>query len=1318
ESFVIDRSTACGDPKVEGWNLEGEESDCCSWDGIECDDITGHVISLDLSSSCLSGPINSSSSLFQLLHLRSLNLAGNDFQYSHIPSALGHLPNLTHLNLSHSFFSGQIPSSISNLTKLSSLDLSSDFGDGLELKTNPDFETLTRKLGNLQVLHLDRVDMSSTMPNDILANSSSLVSLSLVGCNLQGEFPTQIFQLPKLEVLFLDHNYDLTGHLPEFHSSTPLRKLSVFGCKFSGHIPSSLQNLTQLVHLDLTYNNFSVQDASSLSWMGNLVKLTHLSLGYLNFNISSEIPPSFANLTNLSVLSLQSNQLSGPFPTWLANLTQLTAFDVSFNELRGMVPRSLSQRRTMAQWIPLFYSSPTSVFFSTKYPQCHDYERTGLLQFRESLATEGCAYPRVEGWNLDGEESDCCSWDGVECDNITGHVIGLDLSHSCLSGPINSSSTLFQLVHLRSLNLAYNHFQNSPIPTALGHLSNLTHLNLSASGFSGQIPLSVFGLSMLSSLDLSWNDQLVLQDPDLITLARNLASLEVLHLDSVEVSSTVPEILGNSASLVSLSLINCSIQGEFPSGILQLPKLEVLYLDQNMDLTGHLPEFHSSLPLRELSLVETNFSGELQTSIGNLKSLTYLDLSLCNFSGQIPSSLGNLPQLVFLSLSQNSFSVPNISSLEWISKLHKLTHLDLSYLGIPGEIPSSFANLTKLSHLDLSRNQLTGPVPTWHVNLTQLINFYLGFNAFQGMIPRSLSKLENLEEIDLAFNNFSGVVEFETFLKLKKLRRLGLSANNLSLNLKTGPNTTFPKFEVLGLGSCNLSELPDFLRHQDELVQLSLSSNRISGKLPRWFWNTSTETMEFIQLSHNFLTGFEAEPVTLPWYNQRKKRKVNYNMARTSFFIFLLTNFLFYPSPTSALFSTNYPPCHDHEKSALLQFKESFIIDRCVSSIESIAPAPYPKVEGWKPDGEASDCCLWDGIECDDITGHVIRLDLSSSCLYGSINSSSSIFQLLHLRSLNLAHNYFNSSSIPSAFGHLPNLTYLNLSSSGFSGQIPSSISDLTKLSILDFSQNYGLELRNPDFKTLIEKLAYNLQVLHLDYVNISSIVPDILANSSSLVSLSLVGCNLQGEFPTQIFQLPKLEVLFLDHNYDLTGHLPEFYSSTPLRKLSVSSCNFFGHIPSSLQNLTQLVYLALGYNLFSVQDTSSLSWMGNLAKVTYLSLGNLNLMGEIPSFFANLTNLFVLDLNSNHLTGPMPTWLVNLTQLTVFDVFQNELQGMVPRSLSQLENLEVLTLSHNKLNGLVELDMFLELQKLCDLDLSWNSLTLNPQTNFSTTFP
>ena len=102
------------------------------------------------------------------------------------------------------------------------------------------------------------------------------------------------------------------------------------------------------------------------------------------------------------------------------------------------------------------------------------------------------------------------------------------------------------------------------------------------------------------------------------------------------------------------------------------------------------------------------------------------------------------------------------------------------------------------------------------------------------------------------------------------------------------------------------------------------------------------------------------------------------------------------------------PACKDFESSALLQFKQSFKIN--VSA--SFDPFAYPKISSWNS-RERNDCCSWDGVLCDRGTGYVIGLDLSSSQLYGSFNSSSSLFHLVYLQKLNLADNDFNYSQIP-----------------------------------------------------------------------------------------------------------------------------------------------------------------------------------------------------------------------------------------------------------------------------------------------------------------
>jgi Leucine-rich repeat (LRR) protein len=84
----------------------------------------------------------------------------------------------------------------------------------------------------------------------------------------------------------------------------------------------------------------------------------------------------------------------------------------------------------------------------------------------------------------------------------------------------------------------------------------------------------------------------------------------------------------------------------------------------------------------------------------------------------------------------------------------------------------------------------------------------------------------------------------------------------------------------------------------------------------------------------------------------------------------------------------------------------------------------------------------------------VIDVDLSCNNLKGELHPNSTIFQLKHLQNLNLAFNDFSLSSMPIGVGDLVNLTHLNLSYCELSGNIPSTISQLSKLVSLDLSSD------------------------------------------------------------------------------------------------------------------------------------------------------------------------------------------------------------------------------------------------------------------------
>ncbi|KAL8527921.1 hypothetical protein ACS0TY_005655 [Phlomoides rotata] len=85
--------------------------------------------------------------------------------------------------------------------------------------------------------------------------------------------------------------------------------------------------------------------------------------------------------------------------------------------------------------------------------------------------------------------------------------------------------------------------------------------------------------------------------------------------------------------------------------------------------------------------------------------------------------------------------------------------------------------------------------------------------------------------------------------------------------------------------------------------------------------------------------------------------------------------------------------CHQEESQLLFQLKqlvpppEKFQVHEWCSEIST----NYSKPMYWK---QRRDCCLWDGVTCDDSTGHVIGLDLSCSGLTGNIHSNSTLFCL------------------------------------------------------------------------------------------------------------------------------------------------------------------------------------------------------------------------------------------------------------------------------------------------------------------------------------
>uniref|UniRef100_A0A2N9F9J0 Uncharacterized protein n=1 Tax=Fagus sylvatica TaxID=28930 RepID=A0A2N9F9J0_FAGSY len=853
--------------------------------------------------------------------------------------------------------------------------------------------------------------------------------------------------------------------------------------------------------------------------------------------------------------------------------------------------------------LPLVFHAIVTNCFSSVQPLCHDDESSALLQFKESFvinktaSINPLAYPKVSSWKLEGEDRDCCSWDGVECDDGTGHVIGLDLNSSCLFGSMVSNSSLFSLAQLQRLNLADNHFNFSQIPSGLSRLSKLTYLNLSNSEFSGQIPSNISQLSKLSSLDLSSND--MSYHKSLKNLVQNLTNLKVLSLSYVQILSPLPDILANLSCLTTLYLQGCGLYGEFPVGILQLPKLQVLRVSNNQNLKGYLPEFKSSNPLKILSLRITNFSGKLPASIGKLDSLIELDVSFCQLSGSIPSSLGNLTNLIYLDLSDNTFKSSN-SSLSWVGRLSKLTFLALGQINWNMEIPLYLANLTQLRCLDLAANQITGQIPSWLANLTQLTVLRLQDNHLQGPIPSSIFELKNLERLNLHSNNLSGTVTVDMFLKFKNLTTLLLSGNNISFLTNTKPNinAALSKFKILGLASCNLRKFPDFLRNQVQLELIDLSSNNIHGQIPKWVWSTSKETLVYVDFSYNFLTGFDQHLGDFPWPRIQilkfysNKLQMTLPIPPSSTLIYLVgRNMLHGEIPplicslsslrsldlSSNNFSGTLPHCLGNFSSSLNKLKLRN------NSFRGIIPQICSK-------------------------GSRLRMiDLSQNRFEGLVPRSLSDCRMLEI--LNLGSNQINDV-FPSWLATLPELEVLILRSNGFHGVVGSPKTNFAfpKLHIVDLSANkFTGKLPSEYFRNW--KAMEKIDVDDFTYMKSFTLIEFgyFTLLEYSIYSMRIVNKGKETEYP----------------------YIIEVFTA-----IDVSSNEFEGKIPELI---------------------------GDLNRLQLLNLSNNNLTGHIPLSLRNLTELESLDLSQNKLSGIIPPQLTQLTFLASFNVSYNQLTGPIP---------------------------------------------------------
>ncbi|RWR91867.1 putative leucine-rich repeat receptor-like protein kinase [Cinnamomum micranthum f. kanehirae] len=782
--------------------------------------------------------------------------------------------------------------------------------------------------------------------------------------------------------------------------------------------------------------------------------------------------------------------------------------------------------------------------------------------------------------------------------------------------------------------------------------------------------------------------------------------------------------------------------------------------------------------LKHLDLSINSFGGRvIPKFIASFKNLRYLNLSASGFGGRVPHELGNLSTLSYLDLNNDrgiwvntsdgiflyGFGVLtydlHVDRLDWLSRLSSLQYLDmgsvnlstavdwqlsinmlpsisnlhLSYCQLPNISTSlPHVNLTSLSTLDLSENWLGPQLPTWVFNSSSLVSLDLRYNDFSYPIPTALGNFCNLQTLKLQENHFNGEINrfkesFKGCIK-SNLEDLHLERNGLSGHLPDWLGQ-FINLKSLSLFGNSLSgPIPPSLGRLSFLRELDLSDNSLSGSIPPslgrlhslrgldLFYNSLSgpippslgrlPSLRALDLSYNSLSG----PIP-PSLGRLLSLEVLYLSTNSlsgqippslgrlpSLSMLVLDNnklngsileILVQLSNLEYLFLSN-----NSFKGILIEAHFSNLIKLKEIDISSTSLV-FNVSSNWVPPFQLTsfvmnDCKLGPQFPPWLQTQKELSyLSLSNASISDTI---SNIFLILqsNIQFLDLSSNSISGSIINSNAVKITNLLYLSLSSNHLKGSIPLSICQMRNLTYLSFSNN---------------------QLTHE--------IPQCLGDLEFLSTLILDNNVLSGGIPSSISHLSQLTSLHLSKN-KLSGELPpSMKNSTWLKTLDLGENGFSGKIPNWIgERLSFLKFLILRSNKFHGSIPPHLSL---LSELQVLDLSQNNLSGTIPESFGNFSAMMVANRtnviidNGGRFGGVESIWVFwkggqyeyssTVSLVININLSGNDLHGDIPKGITHLFGLQSLNLSRNRLTGTIPEDMN-DLQRIESLDLSWNQLS------------
>ncbi|CAI5499330.1 unnamed protein product, partial [Closterium sp. Naga37s-1] len=380
----------------------------------------------------------------------------------------------------------------------------------------------------------------------------------------------------------------------------------------------------------------------------------------------------------------------------------------------------------------------------------------------------------------------------------------------------------------------------------------------------------------------------------------------------------------------------------------------------------------------------------------------------------------------------------------------------------------------------------------------------------------------------------------------------------------------------------------------------------------------------------------------------------------------------------------------------------------------------------------------WAGVKCSD-AGAVTSIALRTQGLSGSLPTS--ISALSALTSLDLSSNLFNQQldGFLSDLYLLTQLKQLLLGYNWFYGSVPTTISQLSKLTGLSVFSNY--------LTGSLPALPSSLRALDIAYNFLSGSLPTLpstlshcAAEHNCLVPAAAAPCARFGstQRPAAVVgaaaatATERCAVCGMGTATEASGCFdgdcvvtvaPAVAQAGPNRPAqAVQDMQCSGSSQTSMGDATVNALLALktalgvtgtawGSGACTVEGFSSGSdWLGvacdYLGNVVSIDLTSQNLKGSMASDVSTLTSLTRLTFDSNLFWTPLSSFVSyfsSLSNLVVLDLQYNWFYGTLPAYLLDLPNLTSLALGGNYLTGTVPKPTSTTLSKLA---LNQNFLT------------